>query len=290
VAKLAELPSRKRSRPVIWTDDRTKAFWEEYERRVQAARAEGRRVKGLETWLSTPHPKVSVWTPAQTAQFLERAAGHRLYALYHLVTFFGLRRGEACGLPRAEIDRKNKTIYIDNELVTVGWEVHEDDPKSDAGDRTLFLDDVTAEVIDAHLRRQDAERREWCDAWVESGYAFTKENGKPLHPAWVSDEFHRLAFEADLPPIRFHDLRHGTATHALSAGVAMKVVQEILGHADESVTSGTYTSVADELKRDAANAIAGLIQAAKDAARAEDVLPDSQSDSHGSGNDAGSPS
>lgn len=206
------------------------------------------------------------------------------------MAFFGLRRGEACGLPRTEINRQNKTICIDNELVTVGWEVHEDDPKSEAGGRTLFLDDLTAEVIDAHLRQQDKERRKWGDAWMESGYAFTQENGEPLHPAWVSDEFHRLAFEAGLPPIRLHDLRHGTATHALSAGVAMKVVQEILGHADESVTSGTYTSVADELKRDAANAIAGLIQAAKGAARTDLVRRSSHSASHEPGNAPGSPS
>jgi integrase len=194
---------------------------------------------------------------------------------------------------RASPDRdqpQEQTIYIDNELVTVGWDVHEDDPKSEAGERTLFLDDLTAEVIDAHLRNQDAERRAWGETWVASGYAFTRETGEALHPAWVSDEFQRLAFEAGLPPIRSHDLRHGMAPHALSAGVAMKVVQVILGHSSESVTSGIYTSVADELKRDAANAIANLIQAAQDPARTGHVLACSHVHSHEPGDDTGSSS
>lgn len=43
----------------------------------------------------------------------------------------------------------------------------------------------------------------------------------------------------------------------------MKVVQELLGHSSESVTSDTYTSVTDELKRDAAKAIASGIEVAK---------------------------
>ena len=59
-----------------------------------------------------------------------------------------------------------------------------------------------------------------------------------------------------------HDLRHGTATHALSAGVAMKVVSEMLGHSTTAITADLYTSVVDEAKRHAANAIAAQLGAA----------------------------
>ena len=53
----------------------------------------------------------------------------------------------------------------------------------------------------------------------------------------------RLAYLAGLPPIRLHDLRHGTASLMLVAGVEMKVVQETLGHTSSAFTSDTYTSV-----------------------------------------------
>lgn len=49
-------------------------------------------------------PPVAVWTPAQTARFLDAIRGHRLYAAYHLIALRGLRRGEAAGLRWCDID------------------------------------------------------------------------------------------------------------------------------------------------------------------------------------------
>jgi integrase len=85
---------------------------------------------------------------------------------------------------------------------------------------------------------------------------FTTETGTPIHPANVTDALRAIAARAGLPPIRLHDLRHGTATHALSAGVDMKIVSDLLGHSSITITADTYTSVADELKRTAADKIA----------------------------------
>ncbi|WUI01467.1 tyrosine-type recombinase/integrase [Spirillospora sp. NBC_00431] len=59
----------------------------------------------------------------------------------------------------------------------------------------------------------------------------------------MTDQFEWLAFEAGLPPIRPHDLRHGAATLHLAAGVEMKIVQAMLRHASVSTTSDIYTSV-----------------------------------------------
>jgi integrase len=47
---------------------------------------------------------VMVWTPKLTGAFLDHAFLDRLYALYHLIVFTGLRRGEACGLHWADLD------------------------------------------------------------------------------------------------------------------------------------------------------------------------------------------
>lgn len=67
-----------------------------------------------------------------------------------------------------------------------------------------------------YVEQQAKERDEWEEAWVDSVKIFTKENGDPLHPAWVTTSFLHIAFEAGLPPIRLHDLRHGAATLARS--------------------------------------------------------------------------
>ena len=62
-----------------------------------------------------------------------------------------------------------------------------------------------------------------------------------------------------LPPIRLHDLRHGSATRALAAGTDIKVISEMLRHSSTQITSDTYTSVLPEVAHQAAEAAAGLV-------------------------------
>lgn len=94
---------------------------------------------------------------------------------------------------------------------------------------------------------------------MNSGRVFTRENGEQLRPSWVTDRFEALIAKAGLPPIRLHDLRHGAATLALTAGVEMKTVQEMLGHSSISITSDTYSTVMPEVAKNAAEAIASLV-------------------------------
>lgn len=63
----------------------------------------------------------------------------------------------------------------------------------------------------------------------------------------VTALFQRLAFDAGLPPIREHDLRHGAASLARKAGADMKAIQAMLRHSSLAITADTYTSLfADE--------------------------------------------
>jgi integrase len=68
-----------------------------------------------------------------------------------------------------------------------------------------------------------------------------------------------LSDRTGLPPVRLHDLRHGTATMLLTAGVPIKVISEILGHATSAFTADVYTEVATELAESAASAIAAFV-------------------------------
>lgn len=97
--------------------------------------------------------------------------------------------------------------------------------------------------------KQERKRREWGDAYVETGRVWTHENGEPLHPDWISRRFARLVELSGLPPVRLHDLRHLAATRSLLAGTDIKVVQEKLGHSSRQITSDTYTSVLPEMMR-----------------------------------------
>lgn len=207
----------------MWTEERVRAWQQDFENKLAAARAAaaGRRVDPLQVWLSTPRPSpVMVWTPAQTQVFLDRARRHRLYALFHLIAFRGPRRGEACGLRRPDTDLKNKVTTIRWQIVQLGWDTEQGQPKTEAGERRVALDTQTVAVIRQHRRRRDTERERAGGTWTESGFEFTREDGTPLHPAEVTDIFELIAYLAGLPPIRLHDLRHFAATLAQVSGVA----------------------------------------------------------------------
>ena len=69
-----------------------------------------------------------------------------------------------------------------------------------------------------------------------------------------------LLKEAGLPHIRFHDLRHTFATHALASGVDAKTLSGILGHTNASFTLDTYTHVTPDMQRAASDVVGGFLK------------------------------
>jgi integrase len=124
-ASYVELPSGKRPKALLWTDER------------------------IRRWHETGHKpsRVMIWTPQQTGQFLDHATNDPLYPLYHLIAFRGLRRGEACGLPWSETDLTNQTITITTQITQLGWAAEFGEPKSDASGRVVSLDTETTTVL-----------------------------------------------------------------------------------------------------------------------------------------------
>jgi integrase len=156
----------------------------------------------------------------------------------------GLRRGEACGLRWADVDLERAVMTIRTQLVQNGWEVEEDEPKTDASDDTVSLDDPGA--ARTWHTAQEAERADWGGAWTGSGRVFTREDGADLHPANAITAFEWLCYEAGLPPIRLHDLRHGAASIARHAGADMAGIKKLMRHSSIVITIDTYTSVFEE--------------------------------------------
>jgi integrase len=65
--------------------------------------------------------------------------------------------------------------------------------------------------------------------------------------------------KAELPDVRFHDLRHTAATLMLQQGIHPKVVQERLGHSDISMTLNTYSHVMPGMQDEAAGKLDELL-------------------------------
>jgi integrase len=219
----------------------------------------------VERWRQTgeiPAP-VMVWTAAQCGAFLDSLEARqdpprdaeRLYTLFHVAAYCGLRRSELAGLAWADLDLDRRRVHVRQAQVDDTLDL----PKSDDSDRQVPIDSGTVEVLKCWRKAQLAERVAWGPAWTDSGRVFTREDGTPLRPGWISTRFAALTARAALPPIRFHDLRHGTATILLAAGQPIKVISDILGHATSAFTADVYTEVAEELADAAAAAIAAFI-------------------------------
>ncbi len=177
-----ELAQGRRPRAVVWTRERVA----EYER-------------------TGVRPAVAVWTADQAGDFLEYAGQNRLYPMFHLVAYRGLRRGEAVGLRWQDADLDAGLLRITQQVIQVGWATEIGDPKTDSGQRSVSLDSETAAVLRIWRSTQARERQEWGPAWQDTGLMFTREDGTQLHPDQVSSLFERIQREADLPPIRLHD-------------------------------------------------------------------------------------
>ncbi|MDQ0942256.1 integrase [Streptomyces sp. V1I1] len=99
--------------------------------------------------------------------------------------------------------------------------------------------------------RQAALRESAGDQREETGYVFTTRTGRPIEPRSLYRSFTRVAQTAGLRVIRLHDARHGCATLLTAAGVAPRVVMEILGHSQIAVTLNIYTPVMQDTQREA---------------------------------------
>jgi hypothetical protein len=131
--------------------------------------------------------------------------------------------------------------------------------KTRAGERTLTLDPDLLRVLQEHRANQDEERallgEHWRGPWGD--LVFTTDTGAPIHISILRRHFQRVLQQAELPPIRFHDLRHTAATLMLADGIPLITVSKILGHSSPVITAMIYAHALDESK---SGAIAGLSQ------------------------------
>lgn len=163
----------------------------------------------------------------------------------------GLRRGEICGLQWNDFDEDTGTLKVCRTLhsqrkgeYTVG------ETKTNHGMRTIILPKSVASIL--RQRKMDA-----IGPWI---FPDPVKPEDPVNPGSAYLHMKTLLRRAGLPSIRFHDLRHTFATHALTSGVDAKTLSGILGHTNASFTLDTYTHVTSDMQKTACGIVGGFME------------------------------
>ncbi len=199
-------------------------------------------------------------SPEAARRLLSACKTDRLYALYAVALAIGLRKGEVSALRWADIDFGAGTLRVTGTLKRMtGHGLVRDEPKTSRSRRTVPLPAVCLEALRSHRLAQADERLAQAERWQDSGYIFTTASGTPIDPRNLSRQFLAACERAQLPPTRFHDLRHTCASLLLAQGVQPRVVMETLGHSGISITMDLYAHVMPHQQRDAADRMQSLL-------------------------------
>ena len=162
----------------------------------------------------------------------------------------GLRCGELCGLTWEDFDSDAGTLKVCRTIhARKGGVLEAGDTKTYTGQRTILLPHSTAQIL--RERKQSA-----LTQWI---FHDPLRPERPVNPSSAYRRLKELLEQAGLPSIRFHDLRHTFATHALASGVDAKTLSGILGHTKTSFTLDTYTRVTGDMHQNAAEIVGNVV-------------------------------
>jgi integrase len=203
----------------------------------------------------------------QIQQFLTAANGHRLEALFVLALATGMRRGELMALKWQDINFTLGTLQVRRILTHMPAKLNgkggyvEAEPKTERSRRSIAIAPFALEKLKQHRIRQLEAKLKAGPAWKENDLVFCSSVGGHLHTARdVFTQFKKLLNQAGLPDIRFHDLRHSAATILLGLDIHPKVVQEMLGHSQISMTMDIYSHVLPTMQKEAVYKLNDVLQ------------------------------
>ena len=197
------------------------------------------------------YPAKQILNDEQLGRFMEVIkSDERWYDFFYTELTTGLRRGEICGLRWEDFDEQNGKLKvrrsvgrIKNGILPIG------ETKTETGMREILLPPSTIELL---LKRKENS----VGNWIFPNFYRPEE---PLNPQSAYTHLKVLLKKAGLPLIRFHDLRHTFATHAIAGGVDAKTLSGILGHTNASFTLDTYTHVTTDMQKNAAKIVGNFM-------------------------------
>ena len=204
-----------------------------------------------------------VFLDAEELQHLfEVVKGTRLELPVLVAAFYGLRRGEVCGLRWDAIDFERGTITIKHTVTSMQVNgktkmYAQDSAKTKSSMRTLPLVGSFREIFMQVKEAQELNKKicENCYNYEYDGFVFVDELGERMKPDYLTSQFPAFIRRHGMKKMRFHDLRHSCASLLLANGVPLKQIQDWLGHSDFSTTANIYAHLDYSSKLSSAQAM-----------------------------------
>jgi integrase len=182
----------------------------------------------------------------------------------------GLRRGELGGLEWKDINFKDNTISIRNNLIYTEGHVYMIDPKTDDSNRIIYISDQNLDLLKQLQEKEYKNEKKYGKFYTKKNTFKDNDNkydlvmvwqdGKYIHPMYYLNKLKKVLKKAKITKnVTFHNLRHTNATLLLQEGNDLKVIQERLGHKDISTTANIYSHVNKKMQKRATDSISKLI-------------------------------
>lgn len=203
---------------------------------------------------------IRVFTPDEQKAIEQACKGSRWGMIILLDLYTGMRQGEVLGLSWNDIDTGKCTIAINKQLSRLknfdksipNKTILNIQPfTKNSNDRIISVSPAIMARLMEYKESEEAIKNQWGNAYEDNNLVFCREDGHFVEPRTFQDFFKNILKQASVKDGNVHALRHTFATRALEAGIPIKVVSQILGHANIQITLDTYSHVLPELQKEA---------------------------------------
>jgi integrase len=199
----------------------------------------------------------------EVRRFLDVVAEDRFYALYVLALSTGMREGELLALRWQDVDLARGTVQVRMNVQETLDRYILAETKTVYSRRTVALTKAAIDALAEHWQKQQVIKAEMGDQY-DSLLDLVFPNG--FGDIMIAHNITKRSFKRYLVKAgisretRLHDLRHTAATLLLASGVNVKVVSEMLGHSNVSITLNICAHVLPHMQQSAVNAMEMLLR------------------------------
>ncbi len=197
-----------------------------------------------------PKYKAKTWTQEEAARFLKFAYYDRFYFLILLSVFYSKRKGELRGLRKSDVDLNTLTASIYQKVRKNGYKASYGDLKTNSSECVLELEPWMVPLFEREFAERAAEKLAYGPGYNDNSLVFAGNTGNPVDEKTLARHFNQIIERAEVPKIRYHDLRHTCISILLKRGWSMKHVQVRGGWSDIRTPGNIYAHVTPEMQQD----------------------------------------